>query len=155
MATVGFDMIDRSEKPKASTRIILGDGTISEQVMRMAGKLQDDEIVLDNTSTINLFGNADLLSDITRGGTVSVTGVGGDMQVNCTGTYCKVLDIHFHEHLDCNILAQARVEDVVKAKPGASIAYDPYFDVNIPSASLEETTSVGSELLRHSPNRHS
>ena len=136
MATVGFDGIDLNES-RASTRILLGANTIGEKVLRMSVKLKDDEIVLDNASTINLFGNSELLSGIANSSTLAVTGVGGDITVNQKGSFCNVFETNFHEHFDCNILAQARVEDVVKATPGASICYDPDsgdFEVNIPGS---------------------
>ena len=63
MATVGFDGIDLSDmssvaKGKPSVRMML-----SDLVLTMSSRLQDDEIVLDNASTINLMGNSSLLSE--------------------------------------------------------------------------------------------
>ena len=136
MTTVGFDGIDLYN-PRASTRIILGDNSVSEKVLRMAAKLQEDEVVLDNASSINLFGNSDLLSGIVQSSIVAVTGVGGDLKVHREGTFCKSFDTYFHEGFDCNILSQARVEDVIKSTDGASITYDPdtgNFEVNIPGS---------------------
>lgn len=58
MMAVGFDGIDLGDSIRMMQCSTLGrDGLISDHVLAMAGKLKGDELILDNASTINLFGN--------------------------------------------------------------------------------------------------
>ena len=107
---------------------------ISEQILTMASRLKDDEI-LDNASTINLFGNLSLISNVHKCTSISINGVGGEIMSNKIGTFSEVFNVHTHQAFDANVLSQARVEDAVKKSIGATLRYDPEscaFELNLP-----------------------
>ena len=132
MMTVGFEPMD------SGVQLMMGsdDFMIGEKVFAVRSKLTNDEVVLDNGSTINLFGNHDLLSNKTNCNLINIRGVGGEIQTSSCGTFAGILMTYTHASFKANVLSQARVEDLVKSVSGASLKYDEEtfaFTLGVPS----------------------
>ena len=131
MMAVGFEPMDGVSLIMSNTSEV-----ISEKVLAMSSRLTNDEVVLDNGSTINLFGNIHLISNSNHCKPINVSGVGGNISCTECGTFAGVLTTYTHQAFMANVLSQARVEDLVKATIGASLSYDEdsrAFELNIPS----------------------
>ena len=80
------------------------------------------DVLLDNEASLNIFSNADLLTDLRKSGTtIRVSGIqqGGGVKVDHEGEFGEFGTVYYSESASANILSFASQVD-----SGASIRYD-------------------------------
>lgn len=85
---------------------------VSDTIMA-ADCLTPTEVLLDNQATKGIFGNSDLLSDITKVNSYTTfSGVGGSLKTNLVGTFGPLgVKVHYSPNFGYNVLSFSDVED--------------------------------------------
>lgn len=93
-------------------------------------KLENSDILLDSCSSINIFHNADLLTDVTKFSPPrTINGLGGDIKAHASG-FLLGMKVFVSPQSPANILSLARVEDCYSVDHDS---HDGSFKVNIPA----------------------
>jgi len=79
-------------------------------ILRHAGDLEPDDVVNDNGSMVNIFHNADLLSNIRKCKPLRISGVAGGERVDSCGDF-HGLKVYHLPSSPANLLAQTQLED--------------------------------------------